>query len=164
MIIAFNILKPVGGLVGDFDNCTICFISTTKKVKYNRNISGKSDDWLIIIYCHIWLLPPPCKTKTQSVVIHIHTNEIENETNSIKNKEGREKVCFKVLASCCEIMMDFVSNFFDKSLKPFQQNKFSLAWCAKTSQSKKATTFLKSDRIIMLYESPMLSEFKCCRI
>ena len=44
MIIACNILKPVGGFVGDFDNCTICFISITKKVKYNRNISGKSED------------------------------------------------------------------------------------------------------------------------
>lgn len=28
---AFNILKPVGGLVGDFDNFTICFTSITKK-------------------------------------------------------------------------------------------------------------------------------------
>ena len=44
MIFAFNILKPVGGLDGDFDNCTICFISITKKIKYNRNISGKYDD------------------------------------------------------------------------------------------------------------------------
>ena len=39
-----GILKPVGGLVGDFDNCMICFIPITKTVKYNRNISGKSDD------------------------------------------------------------------------------------------------------------------------
>ena len=108
-----------------------------------------------VISCNIiWLLPPHFTTKTESVVIHIHTNLVENETESIKNNEGRERVCliwcFKVLASCCEIMMDFVSNFFDKSLKPFQQNKFSLAWCAKTSQSKKATTVLKSDKIIRL--------------